>query len=70
MFAAAAHRIPLSMIGFLQYIAPSIQFLLGVFVYGEPFAGPQLVGFGLVWAAVLAFCYERWRFGRLLRSPA
>lgn len=70
MFAAAAHRIPLSMIGFLQYIAPSIQFLLGVFVYGEPFAGPQLVGFGLVWAAVLAFCYERWRFGRLLRRPA
>ena len=60
MFAAAAHRIPLSMIGILQYIAPTIQFLLGVFLYHEPFSTTQLTGFSLVWAAVALFLLERW----------
>lgn len=60
MFAAAAHRIPLSMIGILQYIAPTIQFLLGVFLYHEPFSTTQLTGFSLVWAAVVLFLLERW----------
>lgn len=59
LFAAAAHRIPLLMIGVLQYIAPTLQFLLGVLVYGEPFTRAQMVGFGLVWAAVLLFLLER-----------
>lgn len=58
LFAKAAHRIPLFMIGFLQYISPSIQFLLGVFVYHETFGKDQLVGFSLVWASVLIFCLE------------
>jgi chloramphenicol-sensitive protein RarD len=60
MFAAAAHRIPLTMIGILQYIAPTIQFLLGVFLYREPFSTTQLTGFSLVWAAVALFLLERW----------
>ena len=67
MFAAAAHRIPLSMIGILQYIAPTIQFLIGVFVYHEPFSRAQFTGFGMVWSAVLLFWLERWKFGRSLR---
>ena len=66
MFAAAAHRIPLSMIGILQYIAPTIQFLLGVFLYREPFSRTQLIGFGAVWAAVGLFWLERWWMGRSL----
>jgi chloramphenicol-sensitive protein RarD len=70
LFAAAAHRIPLSMIGILQYIAPTIQFLIGVFVYHEPFSRAQLTGFGMVWIAVLLFWLERWKFGRSLRQPA
>jgi chloramphenicol-sensitive protein RarD len=70
MFAAAAHRIPLSMIGILQYIAPTIQFLIGVFVYHEPFSRTQFTGFGMVWVAVLLFWMERWRFGRTLRHEA
>lgn len=70
MFAAAAHRIPLSMIGILQYIAPTIQFLLGVFMYHEPFSRTQFTGFGMVWLAVLLFWLERWNFGRNLRHPA
>lgn len=61
MFATAAQRIPLSMIGFLQYIAPTIQFLLGVFLYNEPFTRTQAIGFGAVWVAVVLFLLERWR---------
>ncbi len=70
MFAAAAHRIPLTMIGFLQYIAPTIQFLLGVFIYHEPFSHTQMVGFSLVWAAVLLFLMERLHAARGLSKPA
>lgn len=70
MFAAAAHRIPLSMIGILQYIAPTIQFLIGVFVYHEPFSRAQFTGFGMVWSAVLLFWLERWKFGRSPRLSA
>ncbi|MDL2268950.1 EamA family transporter RarD [Desulfosarcina sp. OttesenSCG-928-A07] len=58
LFSSAAHRIPLYMIGFLQYISPTIQFLLGVFVYHETFGKDQLVGFCLVWASVIIFCLE------------
>lgn len=58
LFAKAAHRIPLYMIGFLQYISPTTQFLLGVFVYHEAFGKDQLIGFSLVWASVLIFCLE------------
>lgn len=70
MFAGAAQRIPLSMIGILQYIAPTIQFLLGVFMYREPFSHTQFTGFSMVWIAVLLFLFERWRFSRSLRRPA
>ena len=63
MFASAARRIPLSLIGILQYIAPTIQFLIGVFLYHEPFAGSQLMGFSLVWVAVIIFLAERWYAG-------
>lgn len=63
MFATAARRIPLSLIGILQYIAPTIQFLIGVFLYHEPFAASQLVGYSLVWLAVIFFLAERWYAG-------
>ncbi len=69
MFASAAQRIPLSMVGILQYIAPTIQFLLGVFLYHEPFSRTQLLGFGAVWSAVGLFLLERWWAGRGLRRP-
>lgn len=63
LFGAAAQRIPLLMIGILQYIAPTIQFLLGVFLYHEPFSRTQGVGFSLVWSALLLFCLEHLRYG-------
>jgi chloramphenicol-sensitive protein RarD len=58
MFASAARRIPLTMVGVMQYIAPTIQFLLGVLVYKEPFETARLVGFSLVWTALIFFWAE------------
>ena len=58
LFAAGARRVPLSTMGFLQYIAPTLQFLLGVLVYREPFTRTQLAGYGLVWAALVLFAAE------------
>ncbi len=58
LFAAAARRIPLTLVGVLQYIAPTMQFLIGVFVYHEGFSFTQLIGFGMVWAALILFSLE------------
>ena len=58
LFAAAVQRVPLSAIGILQFIAPTIQFLLGTLVYDEPFNHQQLVGFAFVWSAVIVFAVE------------
>jgi len=58
MFASAARRIPLLWIGIFQYIAPTLSLLLGIFVYGEPFTHDQMIGFGMVWTALLIFAIE------------
>jgi chloramphenicol-sensitive protein RarD len=58
MFASAARRIPLTMIGVMQYIAPTLQFLLGVLIYKELFTTAKLVGFSLVWIALIFFWAE------------
>ena len=58
LFAAAARRIPLSMVGVLQYIAPTLQLLIGVLVYNEPFTQAQAIGFGAVWLALALFAAE------------
>jgi chloramphenicol-sensitive protein RarD len=55
LFASAVRRVPLSVIGILQYISPTIQFLLGVFVVREPFSRTQLSGFILVWLGLVVF---------------
>jgi chloramphenicol-sensitive protein RarD len=61
MFSSAAQRIPLSTIGILQYITPTMLFLLGVFVYKEAFPPAHLLGFGLVWVALIIFSLESFR---------
>jgi chloramphenicol-sensitive protein RarD len=58
LFAAGARRIPMSTLGFLQYIAPSLQLLLGVWLYGEPFGGARLVGFAVIWSALAVYTLE------------
>jgi len=68
MFASAARRIPLSLVGILQYIAPTLQFLLGVLVYGEPFTHTQFIGFGIVWVALILFGVEGYLATRSQRA--
>ncbi len=58
LFSSALPRVPLSTIGILQYINPTMQFLLGVLVYKEPFTHNDLIGFGLVWAGLILFWAE------------
>jgi chloramphenicol-sensitive protein RarD len=57
-FAAAAGRLPLSTLGFFQYLAPTMTFLLAIFVYGEPFHSRQFVTFGCIWLALVIFSLE------------
>jgi len=62
MFARAARRIPLSLLGLLQYISPTMQLLTGVFIYDEPFDGPRLTGFVVIWSALAVYSVEGlWR---------
>ncbi|KRB94006.1 EamA family transporter RarD [Noviherbaspirillum sp. Root189] len=58
LFAAGARRIPLSLLGLLQYIGPTIQLLLGVWLYHEPFGGARLAGFALIWGALAVYSLE------------
>jgi chloramphenicol-sensitive protein RarD len=58
LFASAARRIPLSLIGILQYISPTLQFLLGVLMYHESFTFIQFIGYAIVWLALILFGVE------------
>ena len=64
LFGAAAIRVPLSTVGILQYLAPSMQFLIGVLVYGEPMPAGRLAGFALVWLALAVFTADAVRNAR------
>lgn len=69
-FAAAAKRLNLSTIGILQYLGPSIAFILGVFVYNEPFTRHSLITFGFIWAGVLLYTRESLHLSRTSRPAA
>ncbi|MGS0753327.1 EamA family transporter RarD [Roseateles sp. GG27B] len=60
MFAAGARRIPLTTLGLLQYIAPTLQFALGVWLYQETMKPARLAGFALIWLALLVYSLEGW----------
>lgn len=64
LFATGARKIPLSILGLLQYLSPTLQFLLGVWLFKEAFTADRLVGFALIWAALVLFAGEG-----LLRRP-
>ena len=52
LFAAGARRLPLATVGMVQYVSPTIQLMLGVWVFGEPFDTTRLAGFVLIWTAL------------------
>nr|WP_315426932.1 EamA family transporter RarD [uncultured Albidiferax sp.] len=60
LFAAGARRIPLATMGILQYISPTLQFALGVWIFNEPFQASRLLGFALIWAALVVYSLEGW----------
>lgn len=62
LFAAGARRIPMSTLGLLQYSTPSLQLMIGVWLYKEPFSWHRAIGYALIWAALLVYSLEgRWR---------
>ncbi len=68
LFAAGARRLPLASLGLLQYISPSMQLLLGVWVFHEPFDKARLAGFVLIWAALALVSADALR--QVLQQPA
>jgi chloramphenicol-sensitive protein RarD len=69
-FTAAARRLRLATVGFLQYLAPTGQFLLAVTLFDEPFSAGRLATFVLIWAAVALYSLDAWRGMRAARGPA
>lgn len=61
LFTACARKLPLKLVGFLQYIAPSISLLLGIFIYGEPFTATIATAFGCIWVGLALFIWSQVR---------
>lgn len=66
-FAAAARRVPLATMGLLQFVAPVLQFIIGVAVFGESVPGSRWIGFALVWVALVILMSDTIRSGRARR---
>ena len=69
LFAAGARRITLATLGTLQYLSPTIQFLLGVTFFGEPLQGTRLAGFVLIWTALAVYSADGFLWMRRQRAP-
>ena len=65
LFTAAANRMRYSELGLLQYIAPTLQLLIGVMIFGEPFVPIYYLTFGLIWAGLILYVFATWRRGRV-----
>ena len=63
-FAYAVRRVPLSTVGLMQYLAPTLQFLLGVLVFKEAFDRDRAIGFAFIWVALAVFALEGLRRAR------
>ncbi|MDY7224369.1 EamA family transporter RarD [Halalkalibacterium halodurans] len=70
LFATGAKRISFSLIGFLQYLAPTIMLMLGVFLFQEPFSRVQFVSFLLIWTGLIIFTISRSRTAGRLKKEA
>jgi chloramphenicol-sensitive protein RarD len=68
LFAAGARRVPLTVIGLLQFIAPVLQFIIGAWLLGEPMPLERWIGFGLVWVALIVLSVDSVVFSRRARG--
>jgi len=69
LFAHGARIIPYSAVGFFQYITPTSQLLIGVFLYGEPFTSTHALCFGLIWMAIAIYSFSTFALYRRSFSP-
>ena len=60
LFGAGARRIPMATLGLLQYVSPTLQLMLGVWLFGESLSGARLAGFALIWLALAVYSAEGW----------
>ncbi|WP_022885941.1 EamA family transporter RarD [Glaciibacter superstes] len=70
LFASAARRLPLTTLGLVQFFAPVLQFLVGVFILGEPMPLERWIGFGLVWVALVILTADMIASGRAPRRAS
>ncbi len=66
-FSASARRLPLFMLGLMQYLAPSMHFLIAVYIWGEPLELSKLMAFSMIWLALMVFTFDSWRRYRTVR---
>ncbi|HUN23151.1 MAG TPA: EamA family transporter RarD [Anaerolineales bacterium] len=64
LYAAAMRRLPLTTMGILLYINPTLQFLSAVLLFKEPFSASSAIGFGMIWVALLIFTISTWQANR------
>lgn len=64
LFAVAAQRLPMATLGLLQYLAPTMQFLCGILLFGETLSRGQIVSFGLIWLGLILFAADSYRAAR------
>lgn len=69
LFAAGARQISLTTLGLLQYIGPTIQLAIGLWIFHEPFSAKRLMGFALIWAALALYSAEGWWRSRTTVAP-
>lgn len=67
LFAVAARRMDYSALGFVQFLSPTLAFLLGLFVFREPLHPVQLAAFAVIWSAIALFCWDLWQRRGLIR---
>jgi chloramphenicol-sensitive protein RarD len=70
LFATSAHLVPLSTLGLIQYIAPTLQFLIGVLIFRESFTQARVIGFCIIWIALIIFSAESLFVNRKHTHPA
>ena len=70
LFAAGARSLSMTALGLLQYIGPTIQLAVGVWIFNEPFTPARLIGFAAIWLALVIYTLDGWRVSRLALAPA
>jgi len=68
LFASGARQVPMTTLGLLQYIAPTLQFLTGIFLYGEPVTPARMMGFAIIWTALAIYSLEGFLARRRART--